>query len=531
LLSGSNPDLPSRIRERLERFHPEHGLRIGNELVHASSALGRVYRRREFSPLWSDGERLLPRQEELLRAIQNSHSEGLDPRDYHYDRILNLRLALEHRGLNPPTELLVDLDLLLTDAFLVYAGHLSEGAVNPVTIDPEWFLERKEVDLVRVLTQAVASGKIEESLRAHASSRPEYARLREVLSRYRELARRPKVPLLPGGRSLEPGARDGRVQALRARLEIALDEWELPAPEAEPEVYDDALVEAVRKIQRRYGLHDDGVVGGATREALNREPEELVGQIEVNLERWRWLPQSLGERYLLVNIAGFELEAKEGAETVLSMRVVVGRPYRRTPALSSRVTHLVLNPSWTVPKTIATEDVIPEVRKNVAYLEKMHLRVFDGWSEDAPEIDPRKIDWSSVAPLRYRFRQDPGPWSPLGRIKFVLPNSHDVYLHDTPERKLFERAARGFSSGCIRLEEPLALLDYLLEREPGPTAKRVAEARESEEERIIPLANPPPIHILYWTAWVGEGGEVNFRSDVYGRDAPVLAALRARPPR
>jgi murein L,D-transpeptidase YcbB/YkuD len=403
--------------------------------------------------------------------------------------------------------------------------------VNPVTIDPEWFIKRREVDLVSIFERAVATRTIEESLRALSPSQPEYARLREALSRYRELARSAPAPPLRGGSSIEPGERDGRVRGLRTRLAIALDESEMPPPLTETEFYDPDLVEAVRMVQRRYGLHDDGVVGGATREALNREPSELAAQIEVNMERWRWLPADLGARHLLVNVAGFELRAKEDGETALAMRVVVGRPYRRTPVLTSRITHIAVNPSWTVPETIAKEDVIPAVRKDVGYLEKMHLRVFNGWAEDAPELDPRQIDWSSAAPLRYRFRQDPGPWSPLGRIKFLLPNSHDIYLHDTPDQKLFERAARGFSSGCIRLEEPFALLDYLLRSEPPATAERVEEARAGDEERILPLAEPLPIHILYWTAWVDGRGQVNFRNDLYGRDAPVLAALRSHPPR
>lgn len=490
-----------------------------------------MYADRGFQPVWSAGERLLPRYDDLVAALREAEAEGLDPLDYHYDRIVNLRLAAEHRGLNPPTELLVDLDLLLTDAFLVYAGHLSEGAVNPITIDPEWFLERKEVDLVRIFEQAIAEDRIAESLLALAPSQPEYARLREVLTRYRGLARQRPMPRIPGGSSIEPGARDGRVRNLRTRMSIALEDSEVPAPQGDEELYDPALVEAVRAVQRRYGLHDDGVVGGATRQALNREPADLVGQIEVNMERWRWLPEALGARYLLVNIAGFELEAKGETGPALKMRVVVGRPYRRTPVLSSQITHVVINPSWTVPETIETEDVLPEVRKDIGYLEKMHLRVFDGWAEDAPELDPREIDWSSASPHRYRFRQDPGPWNALGRIKFVLANSHSVYLHDTPDRKLFERETRGFSSGCIRLEDPFALVENLLADEPDSTVRRVEEAREASEERIIPLAQPRPIHILYWTAWVDDQGAVNFRNDIYGRDVPLLDALRARPPR
>jgi murein L,D-transpeptidase YcbB/YkuD len=272
-------------------------------------------------------------------------------------------------------------------------------------------------------------------------------------------------------------------------------------------------------------------VGGATLEALNIGPEERAASIVVNLDRWRWLPRDLGERHAIVNIAGFALEVKESGRVVLAMKVVVGRPYRQTPVFSSRVTHVAFNPTWTVPETIANEDVLPKVRDDITYLARTHLRVFEGWSEDAPEIDPSTVDWRRADPRKYRFRADPGPWNPLGKVKFLLPNPHDVYLHDTSERQLFDRTSRIFSSGCIRLEKPFDLLWYLLRSDARWTSEDVRVALESGEEKIFRLSEPLPIHLLYWTAWVDEKGKVQFRKDVYGRDETLALALHALPPR
>jgi murein L,D-transpeptidase YcbB/YkuD len=273
----------------------------------------------------------------------------------------------------------------------------------------------------------------------------------------------------------------------------------------------------------------DGVVGGATREALNRDPEDLVRQLEVNLERWRWLPDDLGDRYAIVNIAAFDLDVVEQGSSALSMRVVVGQPYRRTPVLSSQITHVVLNPTWTVPERLVKEDILPRVRKDWGYLASMHLRVFDGWSDNAREVDPAEVDWSTVTPRRYRFRQDPGPWNALGRVKFLLPNSYDIYLHDTPQRELFSRASRVFSSGCVRLETPLALVDYLLAKERRWSPEEIERIFAEGKERFLRLEHPLPVHILYWTAWVEDDGTVHFRKDIYGRDERVSRALRERP--
>lgn len=302
--------------------------------------------------------------------------------------------------------------------------------------------------------------------------------------------------------------------------------------EGASEHFDSALEDAVRMFQLRHGLEADGVVGAGTLAALNVPINERVRQMELNLERWRWLPRNLGERYILVNIPSFELEVTEGEKVVLEMRVVVGKTYRRTPVFSSSMTHLVFSPYWHVPPSLAVQDVLPAAQKDLEYLAKKRIKVFRGWGADTVEMDPSAIDWSrlSRSDFPFRFRQEPGPQNALGGVKFMFPNTFNVYLHDTPSRELFLRADRSFSSGCIRIEKPLRLAEYVLGGASGWDAERILAASLKGVEQTVRLPESIPVHLLYWTCWVDARGTVHFRNDVYGRDRLLDDALQEKPP-
>jgi murein L,D-transpeptidase YcbB/YkuD len=500
---------------------------VGDEHVHASAQLPAFYERRAFRAAWSGPSGPGPRVHALVRALRAAEREGLRPRDYHLERIEATLARLEATGSREPHRL-SDLDLLATDAFLVYGAHLAGGRVNPETIDPEWWSTRGEADLVGALERVVEGGDVEAALAGLAPPQPGYARLREALSRYRALAEGREWGAVPGGPTLRRGDRDPRVVALRARL-AATGEI-VATPPAEAELFDESLEEALRGFQRRHGLDADGALGARTQAALDVPARERARQIAANLERWRWLPRDLGARHVRVNVAAFELDVVEGGARVLGMRVVVGRPYRRTPVFSDRIRYLVFSPYWHVPPGIAARDVLPAVRKDVGYLEKRAIRVLEGWGADAREVDPRTIDWSGITPatLRFRFRQDPGPDNQLGRVKFMFPNEFDVYLHDTPARRLFERSERDFSSGCIRVEKPVELAEFLL-RGSDWTRERILAAMARGVEQTVRLPEPVPVHLVYWTAFAGADGVVQFRADVYGRDAPLVDALDREP--
>lgn len=503
------------------------------EMICGTSLLPEFYSGRGYRPAWIDPAGPRPEAFELLESIRGLGAVGLNPGDYHLAPLAGL---LEHsRAAVPPdidaaAELWSDLDLLLTDAFLLMGAHLVGGRVNPETIHSEWVAMTHEVDLVAALNGALAAGRLADTLAGFTPSHGGYAGMQGYLEHYRQLAAEGGWPAMPEGPSLHPGDREAAVEVLRRRLAATGD---LPSPETDdPAFFDGALEAALRAFQERHGLEADGVAGHATRKALNVPAGERVRQIEINMERWRWVPQDLGRRHLLINIADFTLTAVEDGREVLRMPVVVGRPYRRTPVFSGAMTYLELNPYWNVPHKLAVKDILPKVQDDPAYLAREGFEVFASWEADAPPLDPAGIDWAGMTPerFRYRLRQAPGPLNALGRIKFMFPNKFAVYLHDTPARQLFQRPARLYSSGCIRVAAPLDLAAFVMEGSGEWNRAALEAAVAAGNRRVVHLPEAVPVHLLYWTAWVGPDGRLQFREDVYRRDPALERALQERQP-
>jgi murein L,D-transpeptidase YcbB/YkuD len=465
-----------------------------------------------------------------LTALSTANQHGLRPEIYHnrtIHKMLGALEAIDHINSDQDIYLLADLDLLLTDAFLTYGSHLLAGQVNPETFDPEWIADRRGADMASVLQDALNSGNIFESLRSLWPEHEGYIRLYETYNQYLLLLENGgKWPLIVAGPNMELGDRHDRVAMLRARL---ADEPELQGEflAGETDLFDKSLKMAVLDFQSRHGLDVDGVVGPATLAVLNTSLEEKVERIRLNLERWRWLPEDLGFRNVQVNIADFHLKVVEQEQTILEMRIIVGKDYRQTPVFSDKISYMVLNPSWYVPQSIAVKDKLPLIQKNPGYLVQQKMRVFSSWKADAKEINPYDIDWRNVTKSNfyYKLRQDPGPNNALGRIKFMFPNRFNVYLHDTPSRELFNKTTRTFSSGCIRIQNPEELALYLLEDDPRWDREKFRKALDTMKEQSIILSSPVPVHLLYWTVFVDDDGVVQFRNDIYGRDAQLAKAL------
>ncbi len=340
--------------------------------------------------------------------------------------------------------------------------------------------------------------------------------LEKALAQYQQLAAQGGWPRVPGGPTLHEGDMDVRIPLLRDRLAAGGD---LDAPTNRENIFDTPLREAVQRFQVRHGLIADGVVGAKTLAELNVPVSERIRQLAASLERCQPLPSLLEPRHILVNIADFTLKLYENGELRLSMPVIVGKTYRQTPVFNGRISSLVLNPAWEVPHSIATKDLLPKIKKNPSYLGTSHLRVFRGWNPST-EVDPAGVDWASLSPSHfpYRLRQEPGPANALGRVKFLFPNPYDVYLHDTPSRELFRKDDRTFSSGCIRLANPLGLAVYLLQGTPLSSMEALTAAIASEKTQSIPLPSPIAVYMAYMTAWVDRDGTVQFRRDIYNRD-------------
>lgn len=508
------------IRARVEALRWDSTPAVGGVAIHEGALVAEFYHARSWLPAWREPGRVSG----LLDAIHRASDDGLRPADYLLAELDSLSLLTGVPGAS--AALRAEFDLLATEALARLATALHEGAVDPERLDSAWNLPPAEWpgQPAEVLEGIVVSDSLARAVAALAPARPEYAALRAELARYRRLAAG-TWRAIPPGPELRPGARDGRLPALRRRLAATGDLAPSKARSTSTR-YDAATAAAVRRYQRRLGLAADGVVGVRTLAELNVVPAARIATLRVNLERARWVLPGLPPEYVAVNVAGYAAVAVVGDTVRWMGRAVVGQPIKETPEFTAELTTIVLNPSWTIPPQILTDEILPEVRRDPDYLAAHAMRVV---AADGDTVNPATVDWSRYdgRTLPYRIVQAPGGTNPLGRIKFVLPNPYTVYLHDTPDRAAFRRPTRALSHGCIRIERPVTLAEALLAGSPW-TPAALDSAMATGEERAIALPDPVPVLMLYWTAWADAAGAVQFRPDLYGRDAAVLAALDGR---
>jgi len=472
-------------------------------------------------PVWGVGRRFRSLSRELLRVLRSAKGHGLSPPVYHQTLIAEMtRLSHEHYTAVRQ----VDIELLFTDALLSFAKDLLEGRARHLDLKQASIDAAQEADVKEVARAALAAGDLQSVVEQLAPKPLAYQGLRDALSELRRLMAEEWPFDLPE-RTLRAGDIGGEIAALRRRLEFLGD---LPrASDDDSGIFGPVLSDAVKRFQSRHGLEVDGIVGKETRQALETPIRQRVEQLELTLERWRWLPQNPGDRYVLVNIGGQDLEVFENGRATLRMRVIVGRPFQRTPSFASQIETVVLNPYWEVPHSIAVNEILPSLRRDPAYLSRENMRVLPRLDGGSQPIDPSTIDWDQVsgADFPYRFRQQPGPDNSLGVVKFLMPNPYSVYLHDTPAKTLFSRARRCFSHGCVRLEKPIELANLLLHDEPGWCFERLRKTLETEQDFRIRLTRAMPVYLVYWTAWVDNDGTIQLRPDVYGRDERLSSAL------
>lgn len=475
------------------------------------------YQGRVFQPLWVSEQGLNPHGEMLLAAFERAGEHALDPQDYAPDRLRDLA------GAARDTAALAELEVAISNTFVIYANHLTAGRVKPNEVNRSLNLFPKAPDPSVVLEYVESSEDFATAIDGLSPNTPNYARLKTALADYRAKEAAGGFTPVPEGETLKPGMTDARLDTLRQRLA----EQDLFSPGSHSgTVYDGALVEAVKLFQERHGLEVDGIIGKATLAEINVPISTRIGQMELNMERRRWMPDDLGPRYVFVNLADQNLKVVEDDKTVHTTRVVVGKPFHATPVFSDEMTYAEVNPYWTVPYSIATTEYLPMLQRDPGALQGKNIRVFSG----NREIDPWSVAWSSYSRASFPFtlRQDPGEGNALGRIKFMFPNKFNIYIHDTPSKSLFSRAQRSFSHGCIRAEAPFDLGEALLGPD-GWTKAKLETVRDSGERRVIKLSKPLPVHLTYLTAWVNKDGSVHFRSDIYERDkvlAKAIAQLR-----
>jgi murein L,D-transpeptidase YcbB/YkuD len=554
----------TRQKIRGSKYAPK--ILIQTKNIKAYKTLPKLYEERNYVPLWIDNDGPSSQAYEMIEIIRNSDNEALDPDYYNISEIESILKRIEqdrNSGDSYDALDLAELELLLSNSFLTYTHDLHYGRVRAEQINLELLSGERPVNLSKLLVTAVETDQVQETLEGLLPKYPMYAMLRISLKEYREIAAKGGWQPVAYGNKFKKGARGQRVLALSKRLKVT---GELDSSIPGSEVFDDSLDQAVRKYQQRNGLYVDGVVGISTIEALNVPVEERISQIELTMERWRLLPQYLGNRYILVNIANYHLYGIENNNDTINMRIVVGKPQWNTPMFSEEMTHLIINPYWNIPPSIFKDDIAPKIMEDSQYMSKQNMdamglkapekivveeaevvkvvvnveatEVTDGDNTGETELSEVEIQnkkaqeeyISKVLSGKYRLRQNPGPGNPLGRIKFLFPNKHSVYLHDTPNRGFFKKAQRNFSHGCIRVEKPLELAEFVLSSNPSWTQNTIQSSINKMKTKTVHLDESITVYILYFTTWVDNEGTVNFHKDIYGLDKTLYNALRTTRP-
>ncbi len=508
--------LPETLRARIEavREAPAAPVVRGSRLLQPR-AVAAFFEGRAFKPAWTGPQD----RGAVLAAIRRLDEDGLTPADYHLAAIEGLVAATSQAA---SAEAEADLQVLLTDAVAALVDQVRYGKVLPVTLDPRWNVDPRvgTPALETTLAELAAAAAPAQAIDSLKPSHFIYAGLKKELGRLREVSNAGGWPTVPAGAALKPGARDPRVVPIRKRL-AATGELPASAP-LDSQTYDADVAAAVKLFQERNRFTADGTIGKTTLDALNVSVASRIDQVRINLERARWVVGGLSNSFVLVNLPAFKVYVIRDGKNVWETRAQIGKQARATPAFRADVRYLVLNPDWTVPPGILV-DVLAGMRKGQNPIARKNLAILD---RQGNTVDPASIDWTkaSTKNFGYTLRQPPGPDNALGRVKFIFPNEHFVFLHDTPSKEGFAADQRTFSSGCIRVENPLDLASVLLERD-GWTRERVQGAIDTGESQTVLLKTPLPVLIVYWTVSVGVGGDLHFARDVYNLDASVLRGL------
>lgn len=509
------------LKQRLGRSTPDY-VRARENLWEAAQ---RFYEQRGYNLAWVEGNDLTRSAEAFIEGLCRAGDEGLDPAAYRSPRLQRaVEAVLDVRRPGPSAR--VELDLLLTNTFMQYSHDMINGRLDPAATKAEVYMQPKPVALDSVLAlalQETSFKRLSEDLRPRYQ---QYTQLREALDRYRQIQADGGWPTLDEGASLEPGKPSPQVPRLRERL-AASGDFDGYDPDDTSRVFDEGLAGALAAFQQRHGLEVDSLVGPSTLASLNVSVEERIGQIVLNLERWRWLPSELGTRHILVNIPDFTLTAFDDNAEVLTMPVVVGAEFegRKTPVFSDVMEYIVFQPYWNVPPSIATDEILPKAYEDPTYLERNGYELVDSYAPDASVVEVEEETLDGVAEGKYRIRQLPGRSNALGHVKFMFPNEHNIYLHDTPADHLFSETERDYSHGCIRVERPDDLASYVLAKNEKKWSQGDIEEAMQGEREVIVLDQQIPVYIMYLSAFVDDGGTVHFRDDIYGYDADLAAEL------
>ena len=481
--------------------------------------------------LWFDGQRPGTLIEPTLAALAAARDHGLSAADYDAQPLAAQWQALKAGGGSGPDRAHFDLGLSVGAARMLKAVHV--GRVDPATMLWGYDITAKQLDLSKAVADARQGRGLPDALEALQPPFPHYRRARRMAAIYRGLAKAGEPPAVPdlerGVRKIEPGAAWAGVPPLAARLQRFGDlAPDAVIPEADPPPYSGAIVEAVKRFQRRHGLETDGVIGPGTIRALNVSLADRIRQIELSMERMRWLPTLSDKPNVFVNVALFRLWATDPTtgEEPLRMNIVVGDSLdHRTPIFVEQMEYVIFRPYWNPPRSILIKEILPRALREPGYLASQQMEIVAGGADDAPELPATPENLAKVASGRLFLRQKPGPRNSLGLAKFIFPNSEDVYMHGTPARAAFARARRDVSHGCIRLEDPARFAEWVLRDQPEWTRERIETAMQAERPTRVNLKDKLTVVLFYATVHVNSEDEAFFVDDIYGHDKALDAAL------
>ena len=512
------PDSPlaQTIKDKLTTAY--YGSNPGAKGYDDAQKLYYFYGARHFDPIWlktaADGTvSFSPTAEKIIDVFKNAASEGFNPSDY-------LTPAIDVAAAGSDPQKLAALETAFSAATVHYAHDAYLGRVAPEAVSADIDPETKTLDAADILLQLASSDTPDKVLQDLDPTTKEFAGLKAALAKFDAADAGPAPIVIPPGPTLKPGMKDDRLALLRQRLSVAAPD------DSVANIYDPDLVAAVKTFQSTAGETADGVIGPATLAALNYQaPKVSKDDIIANMERWRWLPHDLGAFHVMVNIPEFRVAVVQDDVTKFSTRVVVGKPATPTPLFSNSIKNIVVNPYWNVPASIVAKEIAPSMLRNPGYLDSQNMQVVDG----AHVIDASAIDWGGVTQSNWKYsvRQMPGGGNALGQIKFLFPNDHDVYLHDTPSKSLFGTAVRAYSHGCVRVQNPMDFANALLQYEPGLNVGQL-KAMFGDTERWVNLKTHVPVHIAYFTVRVDDDGTLHSYADIYGHNQRLIDLLAGK---
>ena len=477
----------------------------------------KLYESREYSLIWSDGAQYNHKALDLYKAILNARNIGLDPADYDLEII---KYFLETTIYD--ATILNKSDIAFTHAYVKLANHIG-NKTSSYNLSNEYDLFENNSFLAVIQNKEIDANASKNIAESPLLKQDHYSRLLNALEKYRGLSDEFE-PIILQKNSLIIGDSSSEIIKARNRL---FEFGDYKNTDLSSEIFDEKLALAISDFQHRHGLEADGILGKRTVREINKSAKFRSTQLEVNLERAKQISELGDSRFILVNIPEYKLYVIENGKAIYQTRVVVGKKIHKTPVLTSEISEFVVNPYWNVPASITKNEIIPKFQKDPEYLSKNNMKIISSLNKKNIFIDPEIVDWTTIDPesAALRIRQDPGKNNSLGRVKFIFPNNHRVYLHDTPSRSLFAHNSRAFSHGCVRVENPFELAEVLISNSESWTSEKLNYFTNRKKTKIIKLDKPIPIHITYMTAWADEQGIINFRPDIYKRDSQIANNL------